>query len=100
MITSSTHTPSPESLPVNWRLFQICMIIVVACVRDVAAKTPRQLLFFAFGIDVIVDGLQQTGLIRFLASELGFHISVSAILAGGGQRCLQVYSVSMHGRIY
>lgn len=98
MITSSTHTPSPESLPALWRLFQICMILVVACVRDVAAKSPWKLLFLAFGIDVIVDGLQQTGLIRFLASELGFLYQCPLFSAGGGQRCLQVYSVSMHER--
>ncbi|REE57596.1 hypothetical protein A8990_15241 [Paenibacillus taihuensis] len=99
MITSSTHTPFPERLPVDWRLFQICITIVVASVRDVAAKTPWQLLFFAFGIDVIVDGLQQTGLIRFLASELAFVNQCPLFSPAAGNAACKSTQSLLHGRI-
>ena len=39
-------------------------------VRDLISKTPWHILLFAFGIYVIVEGLQQIGLTRFLVQEL------------------------------
>jgi arsenical pump membrane protein len=108
---------------VDWWLFRMCMIIVVATragffigssfgvpmewiaiagaliiialrwfrtgigVRDLVSKTPWHILLFAFGIYVIVEGLQQIGLTRFLVQELAPLVNsgdLTAVIVIGG----------------
>jgi arsenical pump membrane protein len=81
-------------VPIEWiAISGAALLIAVRWLRtgrsakDLATKTPWHILLFAFGIYVIVDGLQQIGLTRFIVRELSPLIAagdLSAIFVTGG----------------
>ncbi|MCQ6559629.1 ArsB/NhaD family transporter [Paenibacillus mendelii] len=116
-ISAQTSMRPNEVTQADWRLFRICMLIVVTTragffigsgfgvptawiavvgaallvavsqlrfgggTRKLVAQTPWHILLFAFGMYVIVDGLRQTGLIRYLLSEGSFVYGYSDFIS-------------------
>jgi arsenical pump membrane protein len=77
-VKAGLYIGSDYGLPIEWVSMAGAILLLAfrwlatgQGLKDIAAKTPWHILLFAFGAFVIANGLQQTGVTRFIARELG-----------------------------